>query len=136
MGTMWVEVVTPERKVVGRECTMVSVRALDGEIGILPGHIPLVTVIVPGVLRIKDEQGEQRIALSAGFLEVGADHKVIILAETAELSSEIDVERARRAKTRAEERLAQKGNPEIDFVRNEMALRKAIARIRAVDRDE
>jgi len=80
---------------------MVSARALDGDIGILPGHIPLVTVIVPGVLRIKDEQGELKVALSAGFLEVGADHKVTILAETAEIGNEIDVERARRAQHRS-----------------------------------
>jgi len=126
-----VEVVTPERKVVSRECTMVSARALDGDIGILPGHIPLVTVVVPGVLRIKDEQGELKVALGAGFLEVGADHKVTILAETAEIGSEVDVERARRARARAEERLALKGSPEFDFVRNEVALRKAIARIQA-----
>ena len=102
---MQVEVVTPERKVVSRDCIMVSARAVDGDIGILPRHIPLVTVLAPGVVKIKGETDVTTLAVSGGFLEVSPDSRVTILAETAELSNEIDVERARKARQRAEERL-------------------------------
>lgn len=130
---MQVEVVTPERKVVSRECNMVSARALDGDIGILPRHIPLVTVLAPGVVRIKGEHDVTTLAVSGGFLEVSPDSKVTIMAETAELSNEIDVERARQAKQRAEERLNKRGHPDIDAVRSEIALRKALVRLEAAE---
>jgi len=133
MSTMQVEVVTPERKVVSRECKMVSARALDGDIGILPKHIPLVTVLAPGVVRIKGENDVTTLAVGGGFIEVSPDSKVTILAETAELAGEIDIERARRAKQRAEERLAKRGHPEIDAVRSEIALRKALVRLEAAE---
>lgn len=133
MSTMHVEVVTPERKVVSRECKMVSARALDGDIGILPKHIPLVTVLAPGVVRIKGENDVTTLAVGGGFIEVSPDSKVTILAETAELAGEIDIERARRAKQRAEERLAKRGHPDIDAVRSEIALRKALVRLEAAE---
>ncbi|MDP3487205.1 MAG: F0F1 ATP synthase subunit epsilon [Bacillota bacterium] len=131
MSSMQVEVVTPERKVVSRECLMVSARAVDGDIGILPRHIPLVTVLAPGVVRIKGENHVSTLAVSGGFLEVSPDSRVTILAETAELSNEIDVERARKAKQRAEDRLGKLGNPEVDAIRSEIALRKAMIRLEA-----
>lgn len=133
MSTMQVEVVTPERKVVSRECKMVSARALDGDIGILPRHIPLVTVLAPGIVKIKGENDVTTLAVGGGFLEVSPDSKVTIMAETAELSNEIDVERARKAKKRAEERLLLRGNPEVDAMRSEIALRKALARLEAAE---
>lgn len=133
MSSMYVEVVTPERKVVSRDCKMVSARALDGDIGILPRHIPLVTVLAPGVVKIKGENDETKLAVSGGFLEVSLDSRVTILAETAEMANEIDVERARKAKQRAEERLAKRDNPEIDALRSEIALRKATARLEAAE---
>lgn len=130
---MQVEVVTPERKVVSRECKMVSARALDGDIGILPRHIPLVTVLAPGVVKIKGEDDVTTLAVSGGFLEVSPDSRVTILAETAELSNEIDVERARKARQRAEERLGKRGNPDVDALRSEIALRKALVRLEAAE---
>ncbi|KAF0193892.1 MAG: F-type H+-transporting ATPase subunit epsilon [Bacillota bacterium] len=131
MSSMQVEVVTPERKVVSRECKMVSARAVDGDIGILPRHIPLVTVLAPGVVKIKGESDVTTLAVSGGFLEVRPDSRVTILAETAELSNEIDVERARKAKQRAEDRLGKLGNPDVDAIRSEIALRKAMIRLEA-----
>ena len=133
MSSMQVEVVTPERKVVSRECTMVSARAVDGDIGILPRHIPLVTVLAPGVVKIKGEGHVSTLAVSGGFLEVSPDSRVTILAETAELSNEIDVERARKARQRAEERLKLRGNPDVDALRSEIALRKAMIRLEAAE---
>ena len=130
---MHVEVVTPERKVVSRDCIMVSARAVDGDIGILPRHIPLVTVLAPGVVKIKGEGHVSTLAVSGGFLEVSPDSRVTILAETAELSNEIDVERARKARERAEERLKLRGNPEVDALRSEIALRKALIRLEAAE---
>ena len=133
MSSMHVEVVTPERKVVSRDCIMVSARAVDGDIGILPRHIPLVTVLAPGVVKIKGEGHVSTLAVSGGFLEVSPDSRVTILAETAELSNEIDVERARKARERAEERLKLRGNPEVDALRSEIALRKALIRLEAAE---
>lgn len=133
MSSMQVEVVTPERKVVSRDCIMVSARAVDGDIGILPRHIPLVTVLAPGVVKIKGETDVTTLAVSGGFLEVSPDSRVTILAETAELSNEIDVERARKARQRAEERLKLRGNPDVDAMRSEIALRKALIRLEAAE---
>jgi F-type H+-transporting ATPase subunit epsilon len=133
---MQVEVITPERVVVSRDGHMVSARALDGEIGILPRHIPIVTVLAPGVVTIKGEGGNTRIAVGGGFLEVSPDSKVTILAETAELAYEIDVDRARRARERARKRLAERDKTEIDVRRSEIALRKALARLEAADINE
>lgn len=133
MSSMQVEVVTPERKVVSRNCIMVSARAVDGNIGILPRHIPLVTVLAPGVVKIKGETDVTTLAVSGGFLEVSPDSRVTILAETAELANEIDVERARKARQRAEERLKLRGNPDVDALRSEIALRKAMIRLEAAE---
>ena len=137
MSQMQVEVITPERVVVSRNGHMVIARAADGDIGILPRHIPLVTVLAPGVFTIKGDAGNTKIAVSAGFLEVSPDSKVTILAETAELANEVDVDRARRAKERAQKRLAERDKQvNLDVRRSEIALRKALARLEAADVDE
>lgn len=136
MSTMHVQVVTPERVVVSRDADMVIARALDGDIGILPRHIPIVTVLVPGVVRIKGSGGETRIAVSGGFLEVSSDSKVTILAETAEMDHEIDVDRARRARSRAIKRLEEQDKLHVDVKRSEVALRRALARLEASGKDE
>ena len=133
---MQVEVITPERMVVSRTGEMVIARALDGDVGILPRHIPIVTVLAPGIVRIKGSGGETRIAVGGGFLEVSPDSKVSILAETAELANEIDVDRARRAKERALKRLAERDKLEIDVRRSEIALQKALARLEAAGKGE
>ncbi|EST55311.1 F0F1 ATP synthase subunit epsilon [Brevibacillus panacihumi W25] len=128
MSKMTVEVVTPERVVYSGQAQMVIARGVQGDLGILPNHMPMVTPLKTAPVQIKVE-GDQtlRMAVSGGFMEVRGD-KVTILAETAELPGDIDVERAKAAKERAEKRLAEK-YPEIDFERAERALQRALARL-------
>nr|WP_217367758.1 MULTISPECIES: F0F1 ATP synthase subunit epsilon [unclassified Brevibacillus] len=125
---MTVEVVTPERVVYSGQAEMVIARGLQGEIGIMPNHVPLVTPLKTAPVRIKTEgDKEVKMAVSGGFMEVRGD-KVTILAETAELPGDIDVERAKAAKERAEKRLAEK-YAELDVKRAERALQRAMARL-------
>jgi len=128
VSKMTVEVVTPERVVYSGQASMVIARGVQGDLGILPNHMPMVTPLKTAPVQIKVE-GDQvvRMAVSGGFMEVRGD-KVTILAETAELPSDIDVERAKAAQGRAEKRLAEK-YPEIDFQRAERALQRALARL-------
>ncbi len=138
MSSLRVEVVTPERTVLSQEATLVVAQTADGQIGVLPNHIPIVTVLDTGVMRVQAEGADQerRLAVSGGFLEVSPDNKVTVLAQTAELAEEIDVDRARRALARARERLANQQQEEIDVVRAEIALRKALTRLRATGVEE
>jgi len=130
MSEMLLEVVTPERKVYSDKVNMVIVRGVEGELGILPKHTPFVTPLVISIVRIKKEEKEELITISGGFLEVNNNH-VTILAEAAELPEEIDIDRVMRAKERAERRLAQKGDKQIDQLRAEMALKRALNRLKA-----
>lgn len=127
MSTFLLEIVTPERKVYAEQVNMIVVKGVAGELGILPHHIPLVTPLKIAPVHIKQGSSDLYIAVSGGFMEVGKD-KVIILAESAELPGDIDVERAKVAKTRAEGRLNDKA-AHIDFHRAEMAMQKALMRI-------
>lgn len=103
MATLQVELVAVERKIWSGEATMVIARTTEGELGVLPGHAPLLGQLAPGgVVTIRTESGEDlQVAAHGGFLSV-SEQGVSILAETAEISSEIDVERAREALRRAE----------------------------------
>lgn len=127
MSSMLLEIVTPERKVYAQEVNMVIVKGVDGELGILPNHIPFVTPLKIAPVIVRREKESDTIAVNGGFIEVRKD-KVIILAETAELPEDIDIERAQAAKERAEQRLSSKSD-ELDFRRAEIALQKAINRI-------
>jgi F-type H+-transporting ATPase subunit epsilon len=128
MSRMQLDIVTPERIVYSEEVEMIITRAANGDIGILPQHAPLVSPLKITAVRVKKDGEEEQIAISGGFLEVRPD-KVTILAQAAELPGEIDVERAERAKARAEERLA---NKEGDQIRAELALRRALNRLEVV----
>ncbi|TVP80934.1 MAG: F0F1 ATP synthase subunit epsilon, partial [Alkalicoccus sp.] len=114
-------VVTPDGTVFEGQSHMVSVKTISGELGILPGHLPLVAPLAIGAIRIKQENQLHLIALSGGFMEV-RQNEVNILAESAELPSDIDITRARAAKERAERRLEQAKQENIDFHRAELAL--------------
>lgn len=127
MSTFLLEIVTPERKVYAEQVDMIVVKGVAGDLGILPNHIPLVTPLKIAPVHIKQGNVNVYIAVSGGFMEVGKD-KVIILAENAELPGDIDVERARIAKARAEGRLNDKAE-HVDFHRAEMAMQKALMRI-------
>lgn len=127
MSTFLLEIVTPERKVYAQEVEMIIVRGAEGEMGILPNHIPLVTTLQIAPVIVKRDRKEEVIAVSGGFVEVRKD-KVVILAESAELPTDIDVDRANAAKQRAEQRLAHRRD-EVDFRRAEMSLQRAMNRL-------
>ncbi|MCM3586882.1 F0F1 ATP synthase subunit epsilon [Mesobacillus maritimus] len=128
MKTMKVNVVTPDGPVYESDVEMVSTKAQTGELGIMPGHIPMVAPLEIGAVRLIKDGKTDLVAVSGGFLEVRPD-TVTVLAQTAEKSNDIDVERAMRAKERAEQRLREKQQENVDFKRAELALRRAINRI-------
>lgn len=121
------KIITPDRLFYEGPVRMVEFDTVEGEVGVLPGHIPMTFIIRPGVLRITEEDGTREAALHAGFAEV-LQNQVTILAEIIEWPEEIDGERAQGAKERAEERLRAKA-PETDVSRAEVALRRALTRI-------
>lgn len=123
-------IVTPDRVFYENQVQMVEFNTTEGEIGVLPGHIPLTVIVKPGRLDITEAEGDKEAALHAGFAEILPD-RVTILAEIIEWPEEIDAERAEAARERAEERLRTK-TPETDLVRAETALQRAIARIQVL----
>lgn len=128
MSQFLVEIVTPERKVYAEQATLVNVKGLEGEFGVQANHIPLVTILQIAPAKIKRVDGtEDFIAVNGGFIEVRRD-KVVILAESAELETEIDTERAEAARQRAQQRLEARQN-EIDYRRAELALQRAMNRL-------
>jgi F-type H+-transporting ATPase subunit epsilon len=124
------EVVTPDQAVVSDETQIVVAPGTYGEFGVLPGHTSFLTTLKTGMLRYKDSGGSERVVfINGGFVEVLPD-KVTVLAESAERRRDIDVERARAALKRAEERLAEASKREdYDFRRAQAALQRAVARI-------
>ncbi|MNW26050.1 ATP synthase epsilon chain [compost metagenome] len=127
MSTFLLEIVTPDRQVYSEQVNGLSVRGVEGELGILPGHIPMVTPLQIAPMRIKTGGNTEVIAVNGGFVEVRKE-KVIVLAESAERAGDIDVERARAARERAELRVQSKRN-DIDHLRAEIALQKALNRL-------
>lgn len=125
---MQVDIVTPERKIFSEQADMVVARTVEGEIGILPGHTPLVAILQTSVVRIKKDGEETAVAVSGGFMEVRPRHTTF-LAETAELPADIDVERAEAAKKRAEQRLQRANDDETDVNRARLALSRANVRL-------
>jgi len=132
MATLRLEIVTAERTVFADDVSEVVAWGIEGQLGILPHHAPLMTMLQPGDLLIKKDDEEHYLAISGGFLEVRPD-KVIILADACERAEEIDVERAEAARHRAEEILKTRP-PEIDTAAAEAALRRSLARIKVAER--
>ncbi len=129
MSTFLLEIVTPERKVYAEEVNMIIVKGVEGELGILPNHIPLVTPLKIAPITVKKQGSKDEIlAVNGGFMEVRKD-KVVILAESAELPGQIDVDRAKAAKERAEKRLKDAKQENLDFKRAELALQRAVNRL-------
>ncbi|MBE3588635.1 MAG: F0F1 ATP synthase subunit epsilon [Thermoanaerobacteraceae bacterium] len=128
--TQRLEIVTPERKVFSGDVRFVVVPGVEGELGFLPDHAPLVSALAIGVVRVQQEGKTFKVAISGGFVEV-RNSRVTVLARTAEREDEIDRARAEAAKARAEQRLAAK-TADIDVVRAELALKRAMARLKAV----
>jgi F-type H+-transporting ATPase subunit epsilon len=125
--TFQLEIVTPEKKVVDTTAEEVQIPGKNGYLGILPGHAPLITELAVGEITYRENSTEQHLAVAWGFAEVLPD-KVTILAETAERPSEIDVDRARKSKERAEQRLTS-GDTSVDVDRALDALHRAESRI-------
>lgn len=127
-------VLTPEKSVLDEDVTYVHVPGLAGYFGMLAHHAPIISALMPGELVVRDEKGEATYALSGGFLEA-SENKATILADALERVGEVDVERARRAEQRANERLAHaSGDASIDRARAEAALARAMNRLRLAGR--
>ncbi|MBC7106404.1 MAG: F0F1 ATP synthase subunit epsilon [Firmicutes bacterium] len=129
--TQRLDVITPERVVLSDEVRFLVAPGTEGELGILPEHAPLVTTLDIGIMRVHKENRTYRVVVTGGFMEVHRN-RVVVLASAAERAEEIDVERARAAKERAERRLASR-DPEVDLVRAEAALKRALTRLKAAE---
>jgi F-type H+-transporting ATPase subunit epsilon len=130
MSAYALEICTRERIVYAHNVTFVSVRAVDGVLGITSKHIPLITTLRVAPVVIADEDGrKETYAVHGGILHIAKNH-VIILADEAERAGDIDVARAQRAQQRAQQRLAERAE-HIDFARAERALARALSRIEA-----
>ena len=123
-------IIAPDRVFYEGEIDMVEFNTTEGEIGVLPGHIPLTVIISPGILNIHESEKNREAALHAGFAEILPD-RVTILAEVIEWPEEIDEPRARKAAERAQRRLSAPV-PETDVLRAEAALKRALTRIEAL----
>jgi len=132
VATFRLEVVTAERMVFSDDVNLVVAWGTEGQLGILPHHAPLMTMLRPGDLLIRKDNEEQYLAISGGFLEVRPD-KVIVLADACERAEEIDVTRAEAAKRRAEEILKARA-PEVDAAVAEAALRRSLARLKVAEK--
>ena len=120
-------VITPERRFYDGEASMVELSTTEGDIGVYRNHIPLTAIVAPGVLKIHEEGGVKEAALMSGFIEI-LPERITIMAEVAEWPDEIDGNRAEEARIRAERRLKEESG-EIDTMRAELALRRALVRL-------
>lgn len=128
-GSFLLQVATPERVVFSRRAVSLVAPGVEGYFGILARHAPLVAALDVGSLKVTAEDGaEEWVAIGGGFLEVSKD-VVSVLGDTAELAAEIDVERARMARDRAQERLSD-GAEGVNMNRAQLALRRALNRLR------
>ena len=131
MATIRLDIVSPDKgEIFSRDIDMLIVRSTAGELGILPRHANLLTELLPHAMRIKVDGGENLVALGGGFMEVTPE-KITVLADSAELPENIDVERAQRAKKRAEDRIAQYKQATKDSLIDIDRANKALARAKA-----
>ena len=127
------EIVTPERLAYEDDVDMVLVPGIDGEMGILPHHTPLVSLLGVGELKIRKGGSEESFAIAGGFLQVRPD-KVVVMAETADLASEIDLEKAQQARAEAEQALEAGYVEGADLSAARAELQRALIRIRVAER--
>jgi F-type H+-transporting ATPase subunit epsilon len=133
MATFKLEIVTAERMIFSDDVSAVIAWGVEGQLGILPHHAPLMTMLQPGDLMIRKDKEEEYLVISGGFLEVRPD-KVIILADACERVDEIDIARAEEAKKRAQETLRAAAPLTIDTAAAEAALRRSLARLKVAER--
>ena len=122
------DIVTPDHLVAHDAVTAVTIPGKNGALGILPGHAPLLTELVPGEIEYTSAGAGHKLCVAAGFAEV-LGNRVIVAVHSAERAEEIDVTRAEKARTRAEDRLKRFDDPQVDMERAREALRRAIARL-------
>jgi F-type H+-transporting ATPase subunit epsilon len=127
------EVVTPDRMVLSTEVDVVVCPGVEGQFGVLVGHVPFLSALEIGEMYYKAGGKTEYLAVGGGFAEV-TGKKVTVVAEAAETGREIDVERAKRARERAERRLAAAKTEAIDWARAEAALRRATVRMKVAGR--
>ncbi len=128
-------IVTPERIVFEDVVDQVSLMTRDGEVTILPHHIPLISIVQAGELRYKKNGEEKFIAVSGGFVEVRVDNTLTVLADTAEHAQEIDITRAEAAKAKAEKLMQESRNKEdVDFVSIQANMEKALNRVKTANK--
>ena len=132
MATLRLEIVTAERMVYADDVDMVVAWGIEGQLGILPHHAPLMTMLQPGELLVKKGNEEFYHAVSGGFLEVRPD-KVIVLADACERAEEIDKRRAEEAKRQAEE-IMKTLSPDTDTATAEAALRRSLVRLKVAEK--
>ena len=121
-----VEIITPDRIFYTGDASLVEFNTTEGEIGVYKNHVPTTVVLAPGIVTIHEEAENKRAAVHAGFAEILND-KVTLLAEIAEWPDEIDIERAKAAEQRANERISRKDST-LDLKRAELALRRSLVR--------
>jgi len=127
------EIVTPERLAYSDTVDAVVLPGSEGELGVLPHHAPLVSMLGVGELRIRKDGAEESFAIVGGFLQVRPD-KVVVMAETADMASEIDLERAQEARREAERALETGYHEGADLAAARAALQQALLRIRVAER--
>ena len=127
------EIVTPERLAFSEEVDSVQVPGIEGELGILPHHAPLVSMLGVGELRIRRGGTEESFAIVGGFLQVRPD-KVVVMAETADLASEIDLGKAEEARREAERALESGYHEGADLSAARAQLQAALMRLRVAER--
>ncbi len=127
MDRIQLEIVTPDRRVLSQQVDEVLLPGGQGELGVLPGHTELLSLLQPGRLVYRSGSTNGTFAIAGGFVEVGHG-KVIVLADAAEAAPEIDVERAKTAQKRAEETLAGLEMRNEDYLAAELALKRSLVR--------
>jgi F-type H+-transporting ATPase subunit epsilon len=127
------EIVTPERMAYSDTVDSVQLPGVQGELGVLPGHAPLVSMLGVGELRIRKGGAEESFAIVGGFLQVRPD-KVVVMAETADLASEIDLASAEQARREAERAIAEGSSEPADLARARISMERALVRIRVAER--
>ena len=132
MSPIRLDVVTAERLVYSEHVDMVIAPGSEGELGILPNHEPLMTMLDPGEMVIRQGDEEFSLAISGGFLEVRPE-RIIVLADSAERDYEIDMSRAEEARRRARERI-ESSTSDVDVTRAEAALRRSMARLKVAQK--
>jgi len=123
------DIVTVERLIYSGEVDMVIAPGIEGELGILPHHAPLLTALKYGELRVRRGDEEDSYAIGGGFMEV-LPLQVTVMADTAERAEEIDLERAEHARQRAQERLLDQAQEDVDFSRTTISLQRSLTRIK------